>query len=105
MSQQEGQVLSDIAVKVGKLEALQEANTRAISDMASSVDKLVTKLDQSDDIAREAIQSTKSAHYRIDDTTKKVKEIEGDIKWLWRTALGAVITGAIALLFKFKGGM
>ncbi|MDZ7543214.1 hemolysin XhlA [Clostridium perfringens] len=102
---QDGQVLSDIAVKVGKLEALQEANTRAISDMASSVDRLVTKLEQSDDLAREAIQSTKSAHHRIDDMADSIKDVEGDIKWLWRTAVGAVITGAIALLFKLKGGM
>ncbi|WP_240967923.1 hemolysin XhlA family protein [Paenibacillus aquistagni] len=101
---QDTQMLSDIAVKVGKLEALQESNTRAISDMANSVEKLVTKLDQSDDLAREAMQSTKSSHHRADELTKRVEGVEGDIKWLWRTAIGAIITGAIALLFKFKGG-
>lgn len=99
---QADKVLSEISIKVGQLEVLQQANTKAISDMASSVDKLVTKLEESDDLAREALQSTRSAHHRIDDITKRVMRIEDDFKWLWRTVVGAVIAGGIALIFEIK---
>lgn len=92
---QETQVLSDIAVKVGKLEALQETNTRAIGDMASSLDRLVTKLDQSDDLARDAMRSTKSAHHRLD-------RIEKTIFWVGTTVVGAVILAIIKTMMEGK---
>lgn len=92
-------MLSDIAVKVGKLEALQETNARAINDMANGLNRLINKLDQSDDIAREAELRAKSAHHRIDevkaDADKKLSGVQEDIEWLWRTVMAAVITGAI----------
>ena len=31
----------------------------------------------------------------------KNTDLEDSNKWLWRTALGAIITGAIAILFRF----
>ena len=46
--------------------------------------------------ANEALQSSKSAHHRID-------EVRSDVTWAWRTALGALITGAIALIWKAVG--
>lgn len=47
--------------------------------------------------ALEAIQSAKSAHHRLD-------EVSDNQKWLWRTTIGGILAGAIALLFKSKGG-
>ncbi|WP_246066878.1 hemolysin XhlA family protein [Paenibacillus koleovorans] len=100
MSEPEIKMLSDIAVKVSRLEANGEANAKAIGDMAHSVNRLVDKLDRSDDIAREADQRAKSAHHRIDkvesDTDKRLGGVQDDIKWLWRTVLGAIIAGVIA---------
>lgn len=61
--------------------------------------RVETKLDMminARDIAQEALQSTKAAHHRLDD-------VQGDIKWLWRTAIGALIVGAIGLLWKGIG--
>jgi methyl-accepting chemotaxis protein len=122
MSDPELRMLSDIAVKVGKLEAGQEATAKSIGEMASSVNRLVEKLDQSDDIAKEAGQRARSAHHRLDDVKaelekkidavksdedKKITEIKDDIKWLWRTILAAVIAsgigGAVALIWKGIG--
>lgn len=40
---------------------MQENSTKAITDMASSVNKLVEKLDKSDDVAKEALDKSKSA--------------------------------------------
>ena len=91
------QALNEIAGKVGKLEAMQEASTKALESMATSVNRLVDKLDESDDIAKEALQSTRSAHHRLN-------EVQDNQKWLWRTVLAAVIVGAISLLYKGVGG-
>jgi tetrahydromethanopterin S-methyltransferase subunit G len=41
----------------------------------------------------EALQSTRSAHKRLD-------AIESNVTWLWRTVVGALIVGAIGLIFQ-----
>ncbi|MFK7692847.1 hemolysin XhlA family protein [Paenibacillus sp. HJGM_3] len=64
--------------------------------MTANVNRLVEKWDKSDDIAKEADHRSRSAHHRID-------EIRGDITWLWRTVIAAMIVGAINLLWKVVG--
>jgi len=83
--------LSEIAVKVGRLEVLQESSSRAIGEMASSVNRLVDKLDQSDDAAKEALDKAKSAHHRLN-------KIDNVIFWAGTTIVGAVVLGLIAML-------
>jgi len=83
--------LSEIAVKVGRLEVLQESSSRAIGEMASSVNRLVDKLDQSDDAAKEALDKAKSAHHRLN-------KIDKVIYWAGTTIVGAVVLGLIAML-------
>jgi methyl-accepting chemotaxis protein len=108
----EMRTLNDIAVKVGKLEAGQETSVKATNDLAASVNRLVDKMDRSDDIAREADQRARSAHHRIDEVKteidKKLISVQDDVKWLWRTVLTAVIVGIIsggaALVWKSIGG-
>jgi methyl-accepting chemotaxis protein len=97
--------LNEIAVKVGRMEATQEAQAEAVGKMANSVDRLVDKLDRSDDVAREAEQRARSAHHRIDESNKRMDEVASDIKWLWRTVITAIITGAIggAITLLWKG--
>lgn len=89
------QTLHNIAIQVGRLEVMQESNTKAISEMAASVNKLVDKLDASDDVAKDAGQRARSAHKRVDDLEAEIKELKDDRKWLWRTAIAALITGVI----------
>jgi methyl-accepting chemotaxis protein len=105
LSGQELNMLSDIAVKVAKSETGQESTAKSIGDLASSVNRLVEKLNQSDDVAKDAVNRARSAHHRIDELKTDVTDIKGDIKWLWRTVLTAVITGAIggAAAFIWKG--
>lgn len=79
-------------MKVGRLEVMQENSTKAITDMASSVNKLVDKLDKSDDVAKDAL-------YRAKVSENRIKDLEDDKKWMWRTSIGALITGSIGLLF------
>jgi len=83
--------LNDIAFKVGRLEVLQESSSRAIGEMASSVNRLVEKLDQSDDAAKEALDKAKSAHHRLN-------KIDKIIYWVGTTIVGAVLLGLMAML-------
>jgi len=93
---------------MGRMEALQESNIRTTSELTANVNRLVEKLDKSDDIAREADQRARAAHHRIDEVNKRVEDNSGDIKWIWRTVIAAIITGgiggAIAILWKGVGG-
>jgi tetrahydromethanopterin S-methyltransferase subunit G len=43
----------------------------------------------------EALQSTRSAHKRLD-------AVEDNITWLWRTVVGSLIVAAIGFLFTLK---
>ncbi|GMK45233.1 phage protein [Paenibacillus glycanilyticus] len=61
--------------------------------------RLETKLDlmgTAKDVANEALVSAKSANHRL-------SAIEDNQKWLWRTVIGALIAGAIAVLWKGVG--
>jgi septation ring formation regulator EzrA len=84
-----------------------------LADLRDRMARMETKLDRMQkveqkseeayEIAREALQSTRSAHKRLDD-------IEADIRSLKNKVIGAVITGGIGLLFLFaqffvKGGL
>ena len=76
------------------------------SEILQRLSRVETKLDmmledrevaaQALGTANEALQSAKSAHHRID-------EVRSDVTWAWRTALGALITGAIALIWRVMG--
>ncbi|OZQ95858.1 hypothetical protein CA598_08495 [Paenibacillus sp. VTT E-133291] len=64
------------------------------------VPTLTTTIDLTRDLAREAMQSTKSAHHRLD-------RIEDGQRWLWRTIGGSIITVIIAAIIaaiKLTGG-
>jgi hypothetical protein len=69
------QQLNEISLKVGRVEVLQEMNAKNINDLTNSVQRLVEKLENSSDIAREALDKSKSAHHRLDS-------IEEGQKWL-----------------------
>lgn len=67
-----------------------------IEKTLESVPALTATVEATRDLAREAMQSTKSAHHRLD-------KIEEGQKWLWRTVGGAAITivmGAIVAALK-----
>ena len=91
------QQLNEISLKVGRVEVLQEMNAKNINDLTHSVQRLVEKLESSSDIAREALDKSKSAHHRLDS-------IDDNQKWLWRTIVGGIILGLLGLFWKGYGG-
>ncbi|BBI32499.1 hypothetical protein [Cohnella abietis] len=74
MSDPETQKLNEIAVQVARVEVGQEATSRAVSDMAANVNKLVDKLEKSDVLARRAEDRASSAHHRIDEERKRLDD-------------------------------
>lgn len=87
-NQEINNVLIDIRERVVRVETKLD-NMTDVKDIA----------DEAKDKANEALQSAKSAHHRLDD-------VADNQKWLWRTVIGALLVGAIGLLFYFvqKGG-
>lgn len=105
MSETEIQALGKIESRLARLEALQETNVRTTNELTANVNRLVEKLERSDDIAREADQRARGAHHRIDEANRRIDGVENDITWLWRTVIAAIVTGAIggAIAFIWKG--
>ncbi|MEC2128119.1 hypothetical protein P9G84_03820 [Brevibacillus centrosporus] len=92
--------ITEILVAIGKI----ETEIKQLSSMSG-------KLEQTEKMAIEALQSTKAAHKRLDDMSKQIEALEkkieedkkggkDDKKWLVGTALALV---AIILNF-LKGG-
>ena len=104
MSTPEAQI-NQIAIKVGAIEADQKANTRAIGELSSSINRLVDKLEKSDDIAKEADQRAKSAHHRIDDANKRIDDIKVGQRWLIgiTITLSGLFVSAAVLVLKLAG--
>ncbi|QTH41721.1 hemolysin XhlA family protein [Cohnella sp. LGH] len=86
MSSEEARVLSEIRERVVRLETKIDAMTD-VRDTAEAAR----------DTALEALQSTRSAHLRID-------EIADNQRWLWRTLVGAIIAAVIAAVTNLQGG-
>lgn len=69
------------------------------NEILQRLTRLETKLDlmgTAKDVASEALVSARAAQLRLD-------KLEDNQKWLWRTVIGAVIVGAIGLLWKGMG--
>lgn len=75
-----------------------------IKQLLIIVTRLETKLDQignAKEIANEALQSSKSAHLRLDKLELTVNRV---LFWGSTTVIGSLIIGGITLLFKAAGG-
>lgn len=72
--------LVEIQIQLARMEKTLEA-----------VPTLTITIETTRDLAREAMQSTKSAHHRLD-------RIEDGQRWLWRTIGGSIITVVAAAI-------
>lgn len=77
-------------------------NIEMLSEIRERIVRVETKIDAMTDVRKtaeeakekgsEALQSAKSSHHRLDS-------VESNQTWLWRTVIGALLAGAIGLLF------
>jgi hypothetical protein len=88
--------LNEIAERVSGMEATQRAQAEAVNRMVSNVDRLIDKLDKSEDTAIEAAISSRSAHKRID-------RIDRVINWVGTTVIGTLVIAVVT--FIVKGGL
>ncbi|UHA72308.1 hemolysin XhlA family protein [Paenibacillus sp. 481] len=86
--------MSEKAATTEILERLARIETRL-----ESISAINQTAEAARETAREALQSTKNAHQRLD-------RIEEGHKWLWRTLSGAVIVAVISIIFELlrRGG-
>ncbi|MFB9277415.1 hemolysin XhlA family protein [Cohnella cellulosilytica] len=80
---------------------------RVLAEIRERVVRLETKIDAMTDVretaeaaresALEALQSTRSAHLRIN-------EVADNQRWLWRTLVGAIVAAVIAAVTNLHGG-
>ncbi|MFE6167001.1 hemolysin XhlA family protein [Viridibacillus arvi] len=70
-----------------------EAKLDGINQIRNLANRADEKADKADDKAEEALQSTKSAHKRLD-------KIDKIVWWVGTTIIGAVILALLALVIK-----
>lgn len=66
-----------------------------LEDEYAKIETLLEKMNETEDLKNKALQE------KIDVANHRISDLEDAQKWLQRTVLGAIITGAIALLFAF----
>lgn len=72
-----------------------EAKLDGINQVRDTAQRAETKADNAQDTADKALESTKSAHHRLD-------KIDKIIWWVSTTIIGAVIVALLALVIKTK---
>lgn len=69
--------------------------TQDILQRLTKIETLLEKMNETEDLKNAALDDKiRVANHRISD-------LEDTIRWLWRTVIGALATGAIGILFSF----
>lgn len=72
-----------------------EKDVQDIRERLIKIETLLENYNKNSDLKMINVEEKlKVANHRIED-------LENNIQWLWRTALGGVIAGAIGILFRF----
>lgn len=73
-------------------------NEKDIQDIRERLIKIETMLENYN---KNTDLKLSSVEEKIAVANHRIADLEDSNKWLWRTALGAIITGSIAILFRF----
>lgn len=74
---------------------MSEKDTNEIKIQLAKIEQILEDLSKTNDLKLENMEEKiKVANHRILD-------LEDTIRWLWRTVIGAIATGAIGILFSF----
>ena len=73
-------------------------NEKDIQDIRERLIKIETMLENYN---KNTDLKLSSVEEKIAVANHRIADLEDSNKWLWRTALSAIITGAIAILFRF----
>lgn len=78
----------------------------SLTNLAASTERIATSMIKQEVILEKLTamksasdESFKRVHHRIDTNENDIKEINNTIGWFWKTTLGAIITGAIGILY------
>lgn len=75
---------------------MSEKDATDMKERLVRIETLLTGIDEKIKLKQENTdEKFKVANHRISD-------LEGDVKWLWRTTIGAVIVAAIGFFFNLK---
>lgn len=78
-------------------------NIQEIKERLVKIETLLENMSKTDCLERELIEEKiKLQEEQIKVANKRIKDIEENQRWTWRTIVGALIVGAIGLLYKLK---
>ena len=72
-----------------------EKDVQEIRERLIKIETLLENYNKNTDLKLSSVSE------KIAVANHRIADLEDSNKWLWRTALGAIITGAIAILFRF----
>lgn len=73
---------------------MSEDTTKDILQRLTKIETLLEKMTETEDLKNEALNE------KIKVANNRIADLEKNDTWLWRTIVGGLIAGAIALLFK-----
>lgn len=78
-------------------------NIQEIKERLVKIETLLEQMTKTDDLERKVLEEKlKLLEEQIKVANKRIKDLEDNQKWTWKTIVGAVIVGAIGILYKFK---
>lgn len=80
-----------------------DETTQEIKERLVRIETLLEQRLKSDALERQLLEEKlKLLEEQLKVANKRIKDLEENQKWTWRTVGGAIIAGAIGLLYKFK---
>jgi len=83
---------------MNEADSIQEIKERLVK-----IETLLEQMTKTDDLERKVLEEKlRLLEEQIKVANKRIKDLEENQKWTWRTIVVAVIVGAIGILYKFK---
>lgn len=74
---------------------MSEKDTNEIKIQLAKIEQILEDLSKTNDLKLENMEE------KIKVSNHRIADLEDTIRWLWRTVIGAIATGAIGILFSF----
>lgn len=74
-----------------------------IREKLVKIEALLESMSKTDELERKILEGKLTLQEeQIKVANKRIKDLEDNQRWTWRTIVGAIVVGAIGILYKFK---
>lgn len=83
---------------MNEIDSIQEIREKLVK-----IEALLESMKKTDELERKILEGKLTLQEeQIKVANKRIKDLEDNQRWTWRTIVGAIIVGAIGILYKLK---